>query len=801
MAEPLALRAWLLTRASVHESRVDELVRVLAAEWVHDVPTLLKTLHALERALPAAAFVALKEAADAEAQETPITDPPPPVQVPDEDDGPPPPYANTPPPLPLQGDHHLLRASREREREAAERQQALKAEVRRYRRVLRRARSCAIHPSSSWLRVWDVIAVAPCLMWTVAVTPFEVGFLSLAVDELWYANRAVDGLLLLDVALHFFVAYREPRDAKLITSLPLIASRYASSWLVVDVLSCVPLELGVRLLAASLLGLPPHEPLPSHAATFCRLAALVRALKLLRLTRLSRLIARWESPMTHLPYAAVRITANVAAVVVAVHWLACAWAYVTRVDPAPTALTASALTLGATPNSSIAGSYGSYEGLDAGWGPPPLAHLYGAALHTALAAVLGGPSEVGLAASLTPSQRVAHASLVVAGGLLWGYAVCACCALGPSLWPHLGIETQVAEELDEFCNERSLPHTLRDRLRGYFHSLAPLARAARHHILLERLSARLRGDTGFAMAAPLRRRVPYLRGDGFGGAIRIEADFLANVTLSLERSLHAPRDPIPATNLTLVERGLAARRGHLLGPGGCVGDDMIVTLNVFRDAAPAVALSYVQTAVLRRATLDALLQTGAYPHASRAVQVTAITLALRRAVVLVAARVRDGAKRAATTPGSPAVPAANHTDPYSYQLLSATPMRELLEEENANAATAAAAAALDADADVLSGMGQSGSAEAGAWQGELAACEARLAATVEAMRTQLEHALAPPAAAALPQPRRRVKRNVCQCSGGAPQPPTAPTLGCIPGHGLPTDHEMQQIEMQQMLQA
>ena len=307
MAEPLALRAWLLTRASVHESRVDELVRVLAAEWVHDVPTLLKTLHALERALPAAAFVALKEAADAEAQETPITDPPPPVQVPDEDDGPPPPYANTPPPLPLQGDHHLLRASREREREAAERQQALKAEVRRYRRVLRRARSCAIHPSSSWLRVWDVIAVAPCLMWTVAVTPFEVGFLSLAVDELWYANRAVDGLLLLDVALHFFVAYREPRDAKLITSLPLIASRYASSWLVVDVLSCVPLELGVRLLAASLLGLPPHEPLPSHAATFCRLAALVRALKLLRLTRLSRLIARWESPMTHLPYAAVRI--------------------------------------------------------------------------------------------------------------------------------------------------------------------------------------------------------------------------------------------------------------------------------------------------------------------------------------------------------------------------------------------------------------------------------------------------------------------------------------------------------------
>ena len=35
--EQTPLREWLLTRASVPEPRVDELLRVLAAEWVHDV--------------------------------------------------------------------------------------------------------------------------------------------------------------------------------------------------------------------------------------------------------------------------------------------------------------------------------------------------------------------------------------------------------------------------------------------------------------------------------------------------------------------------------------------------------------------------------------------------------------------------------------------------------------------------------------------------------------------------------------------------------------------------------------------
>ena len=121
-----------------------------------------------------------------------------------------------------------------------------------------------------------MLALAPSLLWTACVTPFEVGFFSLlALDTLWYANRAVDGLLLLDVALHFLIAYPDPHTGRLVRSLPRIATRYALSWLLVDLLAALPSEPLLHLALANfepsaLLGLPSLD-LPTRRVT--RLAA------------------------------------------------------------------------------------------------------------------------------------------------------------------------------------------------------------------------------------------------------------------------------------------------------------------------------------------------------------------------------------------------------------------------------------------------------------------------------------------------------------------------------------------------
>ena len=85
---------------------------------------------------------------------------------------------------------------------------------------------------------------------------------------------------------------------------------------------------------------------------------------------------------------------------------------------------------------------------------------------------------------------------------------------------------------------------------------------------------------------------------------------------------------------------------------------------------------------MRRDALQSLLASGAYPNAVLAVRRAAVSYALRRAVVLIAQRVRDVQS---TKP-----PGAEMEVEGDEELICAKPMRLLLEEENANAMAAAA---------------------------------------------------------------------------------------------------------------
>ena len=122
-------------------------------------------------------------------------------------------------------------------------------------------------------------------------------------------------------------------------------------------------------------------------------------------------------------------------------------------------------------------------------------------------------------------------------------------------------------------------------------------------------------------------------------------------------------------------------------------------------------------------------------------------------------------------------------------LIAAAPMRALLAEENGKAAAAAAAEAGGGGrAEAAAAAAAHGGAVQGMAAQELAACESRLAAAVEAIGAQLHDALNPVTLVA-PPTKKRGKRNVCRCSDGA-HAPSAPTLEIAPGEGLPADHQM-----------
>ena len=854
------LRTWLLDDAGVGNERVDELMAVLAQQWVTDVETLVRCLHALERVVPAAAFVAISAAVERGRREG-NDDAAPKTEesvgladsAPDVSDSNPHGtrseaagnlVAVAPSAAPTSAADAIRQEARLREEVAAKRRREFLMEVRATRRTLRRARLWALHPSSHWLTAWRVLGLAPALVWTACVTPYAVGFLDFRLDGVWYAERAVDAILLLDCLLAFFVGFRQSpaRGTQAVLSLRRIATRYACTWLVVDALSMIPHELVLRLALASILpretsgsalalavfdvpadgardvaagaSMPVNSAGSSslRVAQLARLVALARMVKLLRLWRVRRVLEQWEDGAAPVNYTRASAAALVTCTLLLMHWLACAWGYVGRTEALLGAASG-----GVDPRNGTALAAAGWVARSGGRADGAAYELYAVSLHMVLTMTIGGPSEdggqLGTASDIESGARLAIGAL---GGVGWLLVAAWACSLAPGLWPQLADDVRASADVAACASERHLPPGLTRRMHSYLLASRSLARSAKHERLLERMSARLRGDTAHALALPLAACVPYLSSDAC-----VERDFVANVGLSLERALLAPREQLAPSALTLIERGLAARHGRLLAPGACLGEDMVVARALWRDQTSATALSYVQVATLSRARLGELLASGEYPGAQLAVRYAAVGMALRRAILLIAARVRQlGVRTASARPAvaahltlaTPALAAAGGEAGLSVAsggLVSAVPMMELLAEaEAAEAADPSRASALraaaifghtartppsyvpfgqstvDSGPDMLTPTG-----------GALHACSARLEASIDSLGARLQQAFAHEAPTRTPAPRNgrlpRTRRNVCR----TPAQPSAaaPTICVTPGQSLPPDHCIAQL--------
>ncbi len=703
----MPLRDFLLRRAGIAAQRCDELVTILQENWVDDMHTLKECLLSLESKLPAAAFVAISRAIEQEPSELGGTAA---ATAAGESGGcgsaSSTVSASAPAAAAIKPEHEAaLLFQRHQEMEAVRKRDAFRADVHRHRELVRRLRPhwWILSPGSRPVVLWEGLVALGCIF-AALVTPFEVGLLDLHDDALWRANRAVDGLFGLDVLVSLCVlAYQEAPEegGRLVWAPRQIATRYVRSGvLVLDVLAAVPWELVLLLLGAG-----PHAMrvgadawgVRGQGARLVRLAALVRLLKLgARLGRLVRTLRRWERPRAVCfglvpAHTAVLLPCVLGGLALLVHWLACLWAYAGR--------TARTYEVPGHVAPDSASSWIDHAGLPADV-PPHV--LYAAALQPAVAAVLGGVATGGgmpaggvvgggsgtgagaaaaaavarspAGAVLTDGEAYVHALMLCVGGAAWAAALAACCCAASAAWPQLAAAAAEAAELEVVCAEQKLPRELATQLDGYLdRARAPLAQTATAGRVLAATSSRLRGDTAHALARPLLERVPY-----FGRSLALEVDFLASVALALERAVTVPRDLLAADRLTILESGRAIRHGRILLPSTFFGEAMVVALPALRDSTPAIALSYVSTVTLSRDALVDVFAAGHYPRAAHAIRHAAVRMALCRAVLLLAARLRE----------SPSAPREGYASPI---LLSAQPMRELLLGSGASGGAGSAA--------------------------------------------------------------------------------------------------------------
>lgn len=80
------------------------------------------------------------------------------------------------------------------------------------------------------------------------MSPFECGFLERPNKILSVTDNVVNGFFAIDIILTFFVAYMEKTTYLLIDNPKQIAWRYASTWLIFDVISTIPSEVARNIL-------------------------------------------------------------------------------------------------------------------------------------------------------------------------------------------------------------------------------------------------------------------------------------------------------------------------------------------------------------------------------------------------------------------------------------------------------------------------------------------------------------------------------------------------------------------------
>jgi uncharacterized protein (DUF1330 family) len=186
--------------------------------------------------------------------------------------------------------------------------------------------------TSPRIGLWDVVTTI-ALVFTMIVTPFEVGFVPIPqnrwVNPLFLINRLVDIIFICDMGVQFLLMYNRTDtsgsgDGRWVIDPREIAWHYVTSpWFTLDFFS----------IAASLFDIfAPDDNETLTRLTALRALRVLRLLKLLRLVRGSRIFKRWEIRLS-INYALLQICSICLMLVFICHLFACVWGLQASFDP------------------------------------------------------------------------------------------------------------------------------------------------------------------------------------------------------------------------------------------------------------------------------------------------------------------------------------------------------------------------------------------------------------------------------------------------------------------------------------
>jgi hypothetical protein len=138
---------------------------------------------------------------------------------------------------------------------------------------------CVIFPDDRYLECWQILILA-LVMYTATVTTYRIAFIDDESDDWFAVDNVVNGLFILDVIINCFLAYYDSQ-MNLITDHKAILSHYSQTWLVVDLIGCMPVQY------------------IGYSSNYSSLARLPRVFKLFRITKLIRIFKTFKERTSH----------------------------------------------------------------------------------------------------------------------------------------------------------------------------------------------------------------------------------------------------------------------------------------------------------------------------------------------------------------------------------------------------------------------------------------------------------------------------------------------------------------------
>lgn len=96
-----------------------------------------------------------------------------------------------------------------------------------------------IHPDNKWYQLWRHFILG-WAVYSSFFTPLEFGFFRGLPNKLFWLDFSGQIAFLIDIGLHFFVAYRDDHTYRMVYKPSSIALRYVKSGFIIDLLGCLP---------------------------------------------------------------------------------------------------------------------------------------------------------------------------------------------------------------------------------------------------------------------------------------------------------------------------------------------------------------------------------------------------------------------------------------------------------------------------------------------------------------------------------------------------------------------------------